>query len=196
MRLRPAFLALPLALVLLPVLRGAGAEEITIYRCVDAKGGVTLQDKPCAKDTRQQSLEMVRPKDAPPRKLARVPEPPPLPEPEPWELLPPRYPPPPMYVCTSYDGIVRESEVYDPNPRCEPLVLYHPEAERLHPAYQNSCRWVEDSCVRVSDEEACDRWRKKRKVAASEALHADSTSQPYRDSELERIEQILESHCD
>ena len=33
-------------------------------------------------------------------------------------------PPPPMYHCISYDGIERLQRKYDPNPRCEPLVLY------------------------------------------------------------------------
>jgi hypothetical protein len=198
MRLRP----LPLLLVpFVAWLALAGAdvagEDITIFRCVGDKGAISLQDKPCAKGTEQTSREMVRPKDAPPRKLpevARVDDLPP--PPEAWEYLPPRSPPPPMYVCTSYDGIVRESEVYDPNPRCEPLVLYYPEPERLSRRFQQSCRWVEDSCVRLSDEQSCERWRANRKKAASEALHADSSMQGYRDSELRRIEQILEDHCD
>jgi hypothetical protein len=86
--------------------------------------------------------------------------------------------------------------VYDPNPRCEPLVLYHPEPQRLPRNYQRSCQWVQDSCVRLSDAAACERWRARRKVAASNALHGDYKSQPYRDSELARITGILREHCD
>jgi hypothetical protein len=199
MRLRPlSLLLVPLVAVLALAGTRASGEDITIFRCVDAKGTVSLQDKPCAKGTQGTSREMVRPKDAPPRKFAAAElEPEPLPPPpEDWGYRPLRRPPPPLYVCTSYDGIVRESEVYDPNPRCEPLVLYYPEPERLSRRFQNSCQWVQDSCVRLSDEEACARWRVNRKKAASEALHADSTMQGYRDSELKRIEQILASHCD
>ena len=99
-------------------------------------------------------------------------------------------------MCTSYDGIERESEVYDPTPRCEPWALYHPFAERLGPRRAGACRWVRDSCVLLSERATCERFRANRKKAASEALHADSTMQPYRDSELTRLTQILRDHCD
>ena len=174
----------------------AAADGVTVYRCVGAKGVVSLQDKPCQKGTQQTTLQMVRPKDAPPRPVTRRdPEPLPAPPPE-WEYEPLRTPPPPLYLCTSYDGIVRESEVYDPNPRCEPWVLYHPFPHRLSPRQANACRWVRDSCVQLSERETCERFRANRKKAASEALHADSTMQPYRDSELARLTQILRDHCD
>jgi hypothetical protein len=170
-------------------------ESVTIFRCVDARGVVSLQDKPCAQGSEGTSREMVRPKDAPPRPVVeRTPEP--EPEPDEVEYVPLRIPPPPMFVCTSYDGIVRESEVYDPNPRCEPLVLYYPEPQRLPRSYQRSCQWVQDSCVRLSDEAACERWRKRLKVARSDVLHADYKSQPYRKSELARISGIVRDHCD
>ena len=186
-----------------PTLAGSGASaatgSVTVYRCVGDKGVVALQDKPCAKGTEQKTIEMVRPKDAPPRpRTAREPEPDTdLPPPPPtWEYEPQRTPPPPLYVCTSYDGIVRESEVYDPNPRCEPWALYHPDPHRLSPRQAGACRWVRDSCVLLSEDETCERFRANRKKAASEALHADSTMQPYRDSELTRLTQIVRDHCD
>lgn len=193
-----AFLTLPLvALLAVAVQRDSrAADGITVHRCVDAKGAVTLQDKPCPKTSAASSTrEMVRPRDAPPRPVE-----PPGAEPEPvaaqeWHYEPMREPPPPMYVCTSYDGIVRESEVYDPNPRCEPIVLYHPGAEWMSPQMRNSCQWVEDSCVRQTDEQACKRWRAKHKRAKSDALHADSSTQDYKRSELLRITQILRDHC-
>ena len=194
--------AWPLLLVviaLLPAGSGprAAAGDITIYRCVDAKGVVAIQDKPCGKDQAQSMREMTRPTDAPPRPTtAAQPVAPPPPQPPPqWEYEPEREPPPPMYVCTSYDGVVRESEVYDPNPRCEPLVLYYPDPHALSRQAQRSCQWVEDSCVRVSDAEACDRWHAKRKNAASNLLHSNSTDEPYHRSELQRIEQIIHDHC-
>jgi hypothetical protein len=170
-------------------------DKVTIFRCVDARGVVSLQDKPCAKGSEGTSREMLRPKDAPPRPHVAEREPEPEPLPPEVEYVPLRLPPPPMFVCTSYDGVVRESEVYDPNPRCEPLVLYFPEPQRLPRSYQRSCQWVRDSCVRVSDHEACTRWKARRKVAASNALHSDAKSQPYNDSELARITDILRQHC-
>jgi hypothetical protein len=198
--MRPLPLLLLFTLALAPASPGprAAADGVTVYRCVGAKGQVSLQDKPCQKGTQQTTLQMVRPKDAPPRPVTRreresVPLPPPPVE---WQYEPQRTPPPPLYVCTSYDGIVRESEVYDPNPRCEPWALYHPYADRLTPRQAGACRWVRDSCVLLSERETCERFRANRKKAASEALHADSTMQPYRDSELERLTQILRDHCD
>jgi hypothetical protein len=199
MRIRPLLLLLALALA--PVSPGprAAADGVTVYRCVGAKGAVSLQDKPCVKGAEQTTLQMVRPKDAPPRPPARherEPEPPPPPPPQAWEYEPQRTPPPPLYECTSYDGVVRESEQYDPNPRCEPLALYFPDAERLTPQQAGACHWVRDSCVLLSEQETCARFRANRKKAASEAMHADSATQPYRDSELARIKQILHDHCD
>lgn len=182
-----------------PTLAGSGASaatgSVTVYRCVGDKGVVSLQDKPCAKGAEQKTIEMVRPKDAPPRprtKAEPLPEPLP-PPPSTWAYEP--TPPPPLYVCTSYDGIVRESEQYDPNPRCEPLALYHPYAERLTPQQAGACRWVQDSCVLLSEQETCARFRVNQKKAASERLHADSSTQAYRESELRRINQILRDHC-
>ena len=197
--MRTPTLLLLLALALAPVSpgpRAAAAGGVTVYRCVGAKGVVSLQDKPCPKGAQQTTLEMVRPKDAPPRRVAQPePEAPPPPPPQAWEYEPLRTPPPPLYECTSYDGIVRESEVYDPNPRCEPLGLYYPFPERLSPQEAGACRWVQDSCVLLSEDETCARFRVNRKKAASEALHADSTTQPYRESEVRRIDQILRDHC-
>jgi hypothetical protein len=198
--MRPTSLFLLLALALAPASPDprAAANGVTIYRCVGAKGAVSLQDKPCVKGAQQTTLEMVRPKDAPPRPASRR-EPealPPPPPPQAWEYEPLRVPPPPLYECTSYDGIVRESEQYDPNPRCEPLALYFPHAERLTPQQAGACRWVRDSCVLLSENETCARFRAARKKAASEAMHADSTMQPYRDSELARLTQIIRDHCD
>ena len=104
-------------------------------------------------------------------------------------------PPPPMYRCTSYDGIERFSESYDPNPRCEPLVLYYPYPNNLTPAQALSCRWVEDSCVRLADSTACVRWKVMRKDAVSAATRSFSDTAAYRKSELERLSQITEDSC-
>jgi hypothetical protein len=111
--------------------------------------------------------------------------------PPPRELIPP----PPMYYCTSYDGIERFSESYDPNPRCEPLVLYWPYPNTLTPDQALGCRWVEDSCVRLSDEAACQRWREQRKEAFSELQRSFSDTAAYRKSELERLTQITNESC-
>ena len=160
-----------------------GSDTVTVYRCVDAKGRVTLQDDPCPAGTQSSTRQMQRPKDAPAR-----------PAPTATTKPPPGLAPPPMYRCTSYDGIERYSESYDPNPRCEPMVLYY-DPRQLGPELSRACQWVEDSCVRLTDEAACEVWKKKRKEAQSASLHAFSDTASYRKSEVERIGQIVDESC-
>lgn len=174
-------------------------DVVTVHRCTDAKGRVTLQDEPCPKGSQDDARQMTRPKDPPLKpKSVRVAETPVFVEPLIEEELPPRrelIPPPPMYRCTSYDGIERFSESYDPNPRCEPLVLYYPYPTTLTPSQALGCRWVEDSCVRLSDRAACERWKAQRKDAVSKVLHAFSDTAAYRKSELARLSQIVDESC-
>ncbi|MCX7043792.1 MAG: DUF4124 domain-containing protein [Gammaproteobacteria bacterium] len=175
----------------------APVETVVVHRCTDAKGRITLQDEPCPKGSQSESREMTRPKDPPKSRPVPVLAPPidALPdEPAPFarrELIPP----PPMYRCTSYDGIERFSESYDPNPRCEPMVIYYPYPNNLTPAQALSCRWVEDSCVRLSDSAACARWKVMRKDAVSAVARSFSDTAAYRKSELERLTQITEESC-
>lgn len=170
---------------------------VTLHRCTDARGTVTWQDDPCPKGSQDLVREMIRPVDAPKsaRKPAKAPAPvvEPLPEPAPLARL--LIPPPAMYKCTSYDGIERFSESYDPNPRCEPIVIYHPYPNLLTPSQALSCRWVEDSCVRLSDRASCERFRSKQKEAVSLLQRAFSDTQEYRRSELARLNQIVEDSC-
>lgn len=62
---------LPPLVVLLALLLGgpvdAAADEVTIYRCTDADGRLTLRDTPCKRGERQQAIEMQRPRDPPAR---------------------------------------------------------------------------------------------------------------------------------
>ena len=73
-----ALLQASVALAATPVEPG----KVTVYRCVDTKGKVSLQDSPCAKTSQQETREMIRPKDAPPSKKifvrAPMPAPPPV----------------------------------------------------------------------------------------------------------------------
>jgi hypothetical protein len=170
---------------------------VTVHRCTDARGRVTLQDDPCPPGSQDSSREMLRPKDPPVTAKKTQALPPPLYEPLPEPPLPMRelIPPPAMYRCTSYDGIERYSEQYDPNPRCEPYVLYYPYPNLLTPAQALTCRWVEDSCVRLSDRAACERWKSMKKEAVSALQRAFSDTAEYRKSELERFTQIVEDSC-
>ena len=178
----------------------SSTSQVTVHRCTDPQGNVTLQDEPCPKGSQDEPRTMVRPKD-PPIKTAstRVIQAPPALDlfAEQQRQQPQRelVPPPPMYYCTSYDGIERYSESYVPNPRCEPLVLYWPYPNTLTPSQALGCRWVEDSCVRLSDDAACARWREQRKAAFSDLQRSFSDTAAYRKSELARLTQITDESC-
>ena len=171
--------------------------KVTIYRCVDAKGKVSLQDSPCAKTSQQESREMLRPKDAPPVKKKPVNPEPVIALPAPTQNYIPLPAPPVLYQCTDYEGKVRDSENYDPNPRCEPLWALG-FREKYLPIEQRGkvCRWIEDSCVRYEGPALCNRWKEKQKLAESDFRYAFSDTMAYRKSELARITQIVRNSCD
>lgn len=94
-------------------------DAVTIYRCTDASGHLTLRDSPCAKGQAQQVRSMLRPKDAPlpptPREPTRE-EPPP-----PREHVVYVQPPRPLYECVTPDGARYTSETPEGHPRWVPL---------------------------------------------------------------------------
>lgn len=177
-----------LAILLIAVGGPAAADEITVYRCQDAQGRVTLQDGPCPAGQTGSTRSMTRPQDPPPRPAAAPPAPPdssgsfpPAPD---YAL--PAYPPP-LFQCTDYDGDVRYSEDYDPNTRCVPLAAM---------GYATAaCTWVQESCLRLDDASACDRFKEKLKQARSDALHAFSDTAAYKKSEVQRLERIVNESC-
>ena len=108
-------------LLLLPLLAASGAtaqeSDITIYRCTDAAGHLTVQDSPCATDQLQQVRRMIQPTDPPPRAEPVEPaalQPAPDPRPQPVVVL---HAPRPMYECIRDDGSRYTSDDDDGNPR-------------------------------------------------------------------------------
>lgn len=119
--LRLVILLTGLSLAALPV--RVPAQDVTIYRCVDAKGNLALRDSPCRKGESQEMRSMQRPKD-PPAGTAAIarPSPPPAPAapPPPVQVIY-RTPPRPMYECVTPDGKRYTSDNGDGNPRSVPL---------------------------------------------------------------------------
>lgn len=120
-------LARPASLLLLPLLavstlqtRGSD-DNVTIYRCTDAKGRLTIGNAPCPKGDQQQARSMLRPKDAPASAVVI--------DDVPTQALPPSSPPRvvvvaaprPLYECVRPDGSVYESDDGDGDPRWVPL---------------------------------------------------------------------------
>jgi hypothetical protein len=136
--------ALALLLVMAGVTVAANPAEITIYRCTDSSGRLTLRDTPCRKGETQQTREMQRPTDPPPRRQARTAPAPaeqPPEEPAPAEA-PPNYvvvtPPRPMYECVTYEGETYLSDTAEGNPRWVELwALGYPVAVQRNPLGDN-----------------------------------------------------------
>ncbi|MCW5579922.1 MAG: DUF4124 domain-containing protein [Luteimonas sp.] len=115
-----------LACVLSLSFAGSGAarasDPVTVYRCVDGKGHVTLGDAPCDEGSREEVRSMQRPKDAPPRAAPATPvavttEAPAAPPPQVIVVHAPQ----PMYECITPDGERYTSATGDGNPRWVPL---------------------------------------------------------------------------
>ena len=96
-----------------------GADPVTVHRCVDARGHVTLGDVPCADGSTGQTLEMQRPTDGEPlnRASPRT-APPPTPPPAPAMTVRTAQP---MYECVTPDGERYTSDTGEGNPRWVPL---------------------------------------------------------------------------
>jgi hypothetical protein len=95
------------------------ADDVTIYRCTDTKGKLTLRDTPCAKGQQQEVRSMIRPKDAPPR--AQV-----APAAQPAAVAVPqgalvRNAPRPLYECVRPDGSRYTADTAEGAPRWVPL---------------------------------------------------------------------------
>jgi hypothetical protein len=149
------FLAVAAALLLTiaaPATRAASG-DVTIYRCTDASGHLTLRDTPCRKDEKQQTRTMIRPTDAP----ATPPAPPASARPaNDGEAVRQRTvyitPPRPLYECATPDGEVYTSDSGEGNPRWVPLwTLGFPAARPRHGMTGDTDLAITDGRVRIDD---------------------------------------------
>lgn len=176
-----------IVMFLLPTggIASAANDNVTIYRCVDATGKLTLRDSPCAKGQHeQQKRRMQRPKDPP----------------APVQTIPVRTraatssstqpdiryvvvnAPRPLYECVRHDGTRYVSDNGDGNRRWVPLwTLGYPVARqrlvlgdrigapppgadagmrperggRGYGAFYGGGTWVQDACHPLPQEEVC-----------------------------------------
>lgn len=219
--------AFALAACLLPLSGGAAAQAggkpaptVTIYRCTDAAGKLSLQDAPCAKGQAQQVREMQRPLDAPPPPRAPprpAPAPPPVVAPAPSTvvyLAPPR----PMYECTTPDGGRYTSDDGRGNPRWVPLwaqgypvlrahsplgdnlgrpdrvVHPHPH-EVVWPVAAGGGSWVRDDCAMLPPREACARLRDRRSELRTRFFNAQEKERDALRNEERGINERLDNDC-
>ncbi|WP_449447060.1 DUF4124 domain-containing protein [Thermomonas brevis] len=191
---------------------------VTVYRCTNAAGKVSLQDAPCAKGQGQQSREMLRPVDAPARPA--VPAPPPVapsapaPPPRTVYLAPPR----PMYECITPEGKRYTSDDGRGNPRWVPLWTLGYPAVRPHsvlgdnighpdkvvrpphrdvnwPVATGGGTWVRDDCAMLPPREACARLRDRRSELRTRFFNAQEKERDALRGEERDINARLDNDC-
>jgi hypothetical protein len=190
------------------------ADAATVYKCTDAKGAVSFQDRPCAASARQQTIAMSDPPPppasvAPPEEAVA-----PVAELEPPPALP-MNPAPSFFLCMRYDGTRYISDTGEGGSALVPLGVLGVPGRSLSDAYspQNSIgvsapglrqiphvpargvpfggmsTRVDDECHEASPREACDYLRNALKDVRYKLTKAFSDTTP----ELKRQEaDILE----
>ncbi len=221
----PASAPFALLILLLPVAAGAAPQAastdpaggVTIYRCTDAKGRLSLRDSPCLPGERQEVRSMLRPKDAPPRPVVALPPrddtraPPP--SPQVVFLQPPR----PLYECVTPDNTRYLSDNPEGNPRLVPMWVTDGPAIQAYREYQPpqlqvrvddgqvsggytsggwrdrivtgwaGQHWIRDACHPLPQNEVCARLRDRR----DEIRRRFSIAQPSERTTLGREERSI-----
>lgn len=195
----------------------AAAQAVTMYRCTDALGRVTIQnDEPCPKGSRQEKREVsidatAAPFPKPLPEIAPiVPTQPQAPEPAaagaddiPRVLPLPeaetpradRLPPPPLFRCRTIENDSYLADTGEPRERCLAIDTVGIDGRQQLGAGR-ACTVVHDQCQRVPDEDACDAWRQRVNQAQSAWTFARADSRAELKAEYERIARVVaETTC-
>lgn len=190
----------------------ATAAEITIYRCTDASGALTLQNAPCPKGMKQEARTMQGVNSVPmaPGQTGTAPPPATAPAapapattPTTGVVAPPaapspdtrRLPPPVMFQCTTYDKGRYVTEDPEPASRCVALQTIGLDGNPQSGAGQ-ACEVVRDVCARVPDGALCDAWKQRRDETEVAFRFARPENAEKNRAEYERVARIVaESSC-
>lgn len=172
------------AMVSPPIARDAHAQDVTIYRCTDADGAVTLQNNaPCPKGMKQEvrvlggvptvpATTTVIPTVAHPvpgRPAATDPAsttPVASERPMATEAAPPqRLPPPALFQCRSWDDHDYLGDVAEPPGVCVPIETMGIDGSSTLAA-GSACEMRRDACTEVPQDQLCAAWS--RRVAEAE----------------------------
>lgn len=163
----------------IPIAHAApGGQAVTIYRCTDAAGNVTLQNGVrCPKGQKQETKRLQAPAPAEPTYVPPAPviptstaapvysQPVPAPiantTPQPTLL-----PPPPLYRCRAHTGNSYLSEDGAPKDRCIELQVTDLSGSEGRGGAQ-ACEMQQDHCERITDEQLCEAWSQYDKQAQS-----------------------------
>ena len=195
---RSAFARLPL-LVLFWVTASpaAHADEVTIYRCTDAGGALTLQNSPCPKGMKQEARTMQGVNTVPMAPAPPATSPASLAQASPATATPApaapaapttasstrALPPPVLFQCTTHDKDTYVTEDSEPASRCVTLRTVGLDGNPQSGAGQ-ACEIVRDTCARVPDGALCDAWRKR----------LDETEVAWRFARRENVERNRAEH--
>lgn len=157
---------------LAPIGSASAQNNMTIYRCVDAKGAITLQnDVPCPKGSQQtarkidalQPLQTLPATAAPPlaaaAPAAAARPAPAMPQPADAEPIV-RVAPQPLYACRTWDERDYLSDIAEPPSRCVPVDSVGIGGS-LELAAGQTCEMRQDMCSQVSEEALCNTWKKR-----------------------------------
>lgn len=197
--IRTTVLLATTALVAASALPSARAQnEIVIYRCVDASGGVTIQnDTPCPAGTQQTVKKVGAVQTMPPPNVIVPPPPkaPPTP-PSPSRTQappvavappapPPPAPPPPLFHCRTWDDRDYLSDTATPPATCVPVQSRGIDGS-IELAAGDTCEMRPDACAEVPQAQLCVSW-KKRVDEADFRWKLAGARDDARKAELERV---------
>lgn len=198
----------PVLLLLAGGMTSAHAAEVTIYRCTDASGALTLQNSPCPKGMKQEARTMqgvntvpmapTSPATAAPVPATVAPSTPaatPAKESAVATAAPApaddrRLPPPVLFQCTTYDKDSYVTEDVVPASRCVAMRTVGLDGNPQSGAGQ-ACEVVRDTCARVPDGALCDAWQKRRDETEVAWRFARPENVEKNRAEYERVVRIL-----
>ncbi len=195
----------------------ANAADVTIYRCTDASGALTLQNAPCPKGMKQEARTMQGVNTVPmvpgQTGTAATPSSPAAATPTPATATPATsptestttslpatsdtraLPPPILFQCTTYDRDSYLTEDPMPGSRCVTLSTVGLDGNPQAGAGQ-ACEVVRDTCARVPDGALCDAWKKRRDETEVAFRFARPENAEKNRADYERVARIVaESRC-
>src|SRR5690606_17067232 len=163
-------------IVLLVALLGFPAQaqhQVTIYRCTDADGALTIQnDEPCPAGQKQEVREV----DVPPPMPAYVPREQRIPdvvaaerakqEAATLQAITPTVPveertaPPGLFQCTTWDKVEYLTDAEEPTERCAPMRVVGHDG-RPQAGIGTACQKTVDQCTAIPEDELCDAWQRR-----------------------------------
>ena len=169
-KLLPTLLVSVLACAATPT---AAQDQVTIYRCTDATGALTLQnDEPCPAGHRQETLVIDVPPPLPSYEsreermpdvvaaeqarleavIAEV-----VPEPVAPED---RKAPPALFQCTTWENNTFLTEAEEPQERCAPIRVVGLDG-RPSQGLGSACQTTRDTCEAIPEAQLCQAWRRR-----------------------------------